>query len=135
MSAVHQNTLKAEQLQERLVMLAVRCLRLGDAVPKTPAGRHISMQIIRSGTSPAPNYAEARAAESILDFVHKLAIVEKELNETIIWLDILAKSKMISEKLLSGLRDETQQLSRIIHRSIVTAKRRGVRLSKMTNDQ
>lgn len=135
MSAVNQSTLKAEELQERRVMLAVRCLRLGDAVPTTPAGRYMSLQIIRSGTSPAPDYPETHAAQSILDFVHKLTIVEKALNETSIGLDILAKLKMLSERLVNGLRDETHQPSRIIHRSFVAAKRRSVRLSKMTTDQ
>lgn len=112
MSALNQNTSKAEELQERLVMLAVRRLPLGDAVSKPPAGRHVSVQIIRSGISLAPNYPVARAAESILDFVHKLAIVEKDFNEMILGRDILAQSNMISERLVSGLRDETDQWSR-----------------------
>ena len=60
----------ADELQQRLVQHAVRVLRLADALPKTVAGRHIAQQIIRAGTSPAPNYAEARAAESTSEFVH-----------------------------------------------------------------
>jgi four helix bundle protein len=44
---------------------------------------------MRSGTSPAPNYAEARSAESKRDFVHKLKICLKELNETEVWLQIV----------------------------------------------
>jgi four helix bundle protein len=41
---------------------------------------------LRSGTTAAPNYAEARGAESHSDFIHKLRIVLKELNETAVWL-------------------------------------------------
>jgi four helix bundle protein len=114
----------ADALQERMVCLAVRILRLADTLPKTTAGRHIGQQIIRCGTASAPNYAEARAAESVSDFIHKLGIVEKELNETAVWIDILIAAEMMPARLLTDLRDETLQLCKIIHASIVTAKKR-----------
>ncbi len=43
---------------------------------------HLKSQIIRSGISPALNYAEAGDAESLRDFIHKLKIALKELRET-----------------------------------------------------
>ena len=73
---------KADEIEERLIEFAVRIIKLSSNLPKTPAGRHIAAQILKSGTSPAPNYGEARSAESRADFVHKLGIVLKELNET-----------------------------------------------------
>ena len=76
----------ADALQERLVLFAVEIIGLVTCLPKTTAGRHVAGQVLRSGTSPAPNYAEARGAESGADFVHKLRIAVKELNETGIWL-------------------------------------------------
>src|SRR5438034_744290 len=80
---------QADELEERLVDFAVRIVKLSAGLPKTPAGKHVAGQILRSGTSPAPNYGEARGAESHADFVHKLRIVLKELNETHIWLRII----------------------------------------------
>jgi four helix bundle protein len=80
---------QALQLEERLIKFAVLVLELSAELPKTSAGRHIAAQIVRSGTAAAPNYAEARGAESRADFVHKLGIVQKELNETAVWLRIL----------------------------------------------
>ena len=65
----------ADALEERLIDFAVRIVKLSASLPKTSAGRHISGQILRSGTSPAPNYGEARGAESHADFVHKLRLV------------------------------------------------------------
>ncbi len=65
---------KANEIENRLIDFAVRIIKLADALPKTPSGKHISGQLLRSGTSPAPNYAEARGAESSADFVHKLKI-------------------------------------------------------------
>jgi len=85
---------RADELEERLIDFAVRIVNLSANLPKTPAGKHIAGQIMRSGTSPAPNYGEARGAESHADFVHKLRIVLKELNETKIWLRVIERSQM-----------------------------------------
>ncbi|MEZ6035360.1 MAG: four helix bundle protein [Planctomycetaceae bacterium] len=68
---------KADELEDRLIDFAVRIIRLADSLPDSPAGKHISRQLLRSGTSPAPNYAEARGAESNADFIHKLKIALK----------------------------------------------------------
>ncbi len=43
-------------LQDRLVDFAVRIIKLSEALPNTKAGKHVSSQLLRSGTSPAPNY-------------------------------------------------------------------------------
>ena len=59
-------------LEERLIDFAVRIIRTAESLPKTRAGNHISGQIIRCGTSPAPNYGEAQSAESRADFIHKI---------------------------------------------------------------
>jgi len=72
---VNKNQQLADQLEERLIDFAVRIVHLSARLPKTPAGRHVAGQILRCGTSPAPNYSEARAAESRADFVHKLRAV------------------------------------------------------------
>ena len=90
----------ADELQRRLVSFAVKIIELAGHLPKTPAGRHVSGQILRSGTSPAPNYGEARGAESRADFVHKLRIAVKELNETGIWLLIILEARMVPPSLL-----------------------------------
>ena len=55
---------RADQLEERLIDFAVRIVKLSAHLPKTSAGRHVAAQILRSGTSPAPNYGEARGGES-----------------------------------------------------------------------
>src|SRR2546423_12992084 len=91
---------RADELKERLIDFAVRIVNLSASLPKTPAGKHIAGQIMRSGTSPAPNYGEARGAESHADFVHKLRIVLKELNETKIWLRGIERSEMLKKELM-----------------------------------
>ena len=113
---------KADELEERLIDFAVRVIKLSARLPKTPAGKHIAGQILRSGTSPAPNYGEARGGESHADFVHKLGIVLKELNETLIWLRVIERSSILKPDLLTDIIDENRELCRIFTSSLKTAR-------------
>ena len=113
---------KGADIEERLLEFAVRVGKAIDTLPDTRLGRHIAGQLVRSGTSPAPNYAEACAAESKKDFIHKLAIVLKELRESSVWIRLIVKSEMVPEQRLELLRDECDQLCKIIAKSLVTAK-------------
>jgi four helix bundle protein len=116
----------ADALQERLISFAVKIIELVAHLPKTIAGRQVGGQVLRSGTSPAPNYAEARGAESRADFVHKLRIAVKELNETGIWLRIILKTGMAPEALVTSLVTENCELARILSASIKTAQAKGL---------
>jgi four helix bundle protein len=112
-------------LQERLIDYAVRIIKLSEALPDTKAGKHVSSQVLRSGTSPAPNYGEAQSAESPADFIHKLKVALKELRETEIWLKIITKAKMIKPaSQLNPLLQETDELVAILFTSIETAKKK-----------
>jgi four helix bundle protein len=111
-------------LQDRLIDYAVRIIRLSEAIPETKAGRHICSQLLRSGTSPAPNYGEAQSAESKADFIHKLKIALKELRETEIWLKTIVRAKLIEpQEQLAPLLKETDELISILFKSVETAKK------------
>ena len=112
----------ADELEERLVNFAVRIIKLSACLPRTPAGKHIAGQILRSGTSPAPNYGEARGAESRADFVHKIRVVLKELNETSIWLRIIERSRLLKTELLVEIIQENGDLCRIFTASLKTVR-------------
>ena len=115
---------RGDELEERLVDFAVPVVKLSARLPRTPAGRHMAGQILRSGTSPAPNYGEARGAESPADFVHKLRIVLKELNETAIWLRLIDRSQLLRSELLADIINENAELCRIFTASLKTARQR-----------
>lgn len=116
---------KEYDLEDRLIDYAVRIVKLSAALPDTKAGRHFSTQILKSGTSPAPNYGEAQAAESKGDFKHKLKVSLKELRETEVWLKIILKAELVkSEHLLTPLMEETSELIAILYSSIKTAEKR-----------
>lgn len=112
----------ADELEDRLINFAVRIIRLSSRLPRTPAGKHVAGQILRSGTSPAPNYGEARGAESSADFIHKIRVVLKELNETSIWLRIIERSQMLPRSLLVDLIRENGELCKIFTSSIKTLR-------------
>src|SRR5947208_8226578 len=114
----------ADQLEDRLIEFAARIIGFSTELPRTPAGRHIALEILRSGTAAAPNYAEARGAESRADFVHKLGIVQKELNETSVWLRIVLRISREKADLIVAILQENIELARIVTASIRTAKTR-----------
>jgi four helix bundle protein len=124
---------RADELEERLIDFAVRIVKLSSGLPRTPAGKHIAGQVMRSGTSPAPNYGEARGAESHADFVHKLRIVLKELNETSIWLRVIERSQLLKTELIVDIIKENKELCKIFTASLKTA-RNGIK-SQMRNDK
>ncbi|MGI9518246.1 MAG: four helix bundle protein [Pirellulaceae bacterium] len=111
-----------EELAERPLDFAARAGKMVDALPETRMGRHIAGQLVRSATSPAPNYAEACAAESRRDFVHKLSICLKELRESRCWLRMIRKAELLTAARVNSLLDECAQLCNIIGKSVVTAK-------------
>ena len=112
----------ADKLENRLIDFAVRIIKLAASLPSSAAGRHIAGQILRCGTSPAPNYGEARGAESRADFVHKIRVVLKELNETSVWLRIIERSELLKAELLVDIIHENGALCKIFAASLKTAR-------------
>ena len=94
---------KGADIEERLLDFAVRVGKAIDALTDTRLGRHVAGQLVRSGTSPAPNGAEACAAESKKDFIHKLGIVLKELRESAVWIRLVVKSQLMPQERLELL--------------------------------
>ena len=73
-------------------------------------------------TAAAANYGEARGAESRADFIHKLKVVFKELNETTIWLELIGESSLLSTDNIVAIVAENRELCRIVAASIKTAR-------------
>ncbi len=111
-----------DELSERLWAFAARVGKVVDALPDSRLGRHVAGQLVRCGTSPAPNYDEACAAESRADFVHKISVCLKEMRETRGWLRFIVKASLLAGKLIAPLLDEAEQLAKILAQSVLTAK-------------
>ena len=118
------NEEKTYDLEDRLIDFAVRIIQVAESLPKTRVGNHIGGQLIRCGTSPAPNYGEAQSAESPSDFIHKMKVGLKELRETKVWLLMIVKANLIRPaSKLDPLIDENNQLISIFVTSINTARK------------
>jgi len=110
-------------LEERLVNFAVSIIDITEKLPGNQTGKHISGQLVRSGTSPASNYGEAQGAETRQDFIHKMKIALKELRESRIWLKIINKKMLISAKNeIESVLCECEELIRIFVKCIKTAE-------------
>lgn len=83
---------KKYDIEDRLINFSVSIINIVEKLPNTRTGNHIANQLVRCGTSPAPNYGEAQSAESRQDFIHKVKICLKELRETKIWLKVIQHS-------------------------------------------
>ena len=111
-------------LEDRLLEFASAVIDLSESLPATRAGNHIAGQVLRSGTSPFPNHGEAKAAESRDDFNHKLKVCLEELRETRRWARLIKRKSWVkNETTLLFVLGECEELIRIFHSSIQTAKR------------
>jgi four helix bundle protein len=86
---------KKYNLEERLLDYAAQVTRLVEKLPTTRTGNHVAGQLLRSGTSPLPNHAEAQSAESRRDFIHKFRICHKELRESSRWLRLIERIPLL----------------------------------------
>ena len=110
------------ELKARTKTFALRIIKLTRAIPKSDdAGRIIAKQIVRSGTSVAANYRASCRARSQAEFIAKIGTVEEEADETALWLELLVESGIMSERKLSALLTEADELTAIMASSRKTA--------------
>lgn len=113
---------KESILQDKSEAFAARIIKLYQFLIKEEHESIIAKQIYRSGTSIGANIAESKNAQSGLDFIHKLSIALKEANETEFWLKSLYAGNYINEAGFTSLRDDNEQLIKMLVSSIKTMK-------------
>ena len=110
-------------LEERLLQFSTSIVKLVEELPNTRAGNHVANQLLRSGTSPYANHAEAQAAESRSDFIHKLRICLKELRETKRWIMLIQRAALARQaERVNDLLLECEELIKIFMQSNRTAE-------------
>jgi four helix bundle protein len=114
-----ENVLKSKSLS-----FAIRIVNLVRFLNSDKSEFVISKQILRSGTSIGAMIAEAEFAESKLDFIHKLAIAQKEANETIYWLILLKETEFLSNNQFEDIHNNAVELLKLLTSSIKTTKSR-----------
>src|SRR5213592_2998839 len=111
----------ADEFSDRLWRFAARIATVADALRDTRSGRHAAGQLVRCGTSSAPNYDEACAAESRRDFAHKVGVAAKEMRESNGWLKFIVLAKMLPQGRIAPLIKESEELLRMLAKSAITA--------------
>lgn len=114
--------MKATPLRDRTKQFALRIIRMFGALPKTTEAQVMGKQVLRSGTSVAANYREASRARSDAEFLSIMGIVERELDETALWLERLVESGIVAANKMSDLQKEADELICITVQSIKTCK-------------
>ena len=108
--------------KDRTKKLALRIIRLTEALPKKQTAEIISKQSIRSGTSIGANYRAACRGKSPADVIHKLSIVEEEADESLYWMELLIDAGMIPGSKMVNLMNETNEIIAMTVASIKTLR-------------
>lgn len=116
------NEKKPNVVRDKSFAFAVRIVNLYKHLCFDKKEFVLSKQLLRSGTSVGANIREAVNAESKKDFIHKLAIAQKECDESIYWLELLKETKYIDVNEFESLENEATELLKIIKSIIITTK-------------
>ena len=112
-----------EALGERFYEFALRAVKLTDALPERRlASRVLGDQVLRSATSVASNYEEARGAISRADFVSKMGLAYKECRESVFWLRLIRDAQLLPPSRLDAIVAEAMELRAILGKSLKTAR-------------
>lgn len=82
----------------------------------------LSKQLLRSGTAIGALVRESEHAESKADFIHKLAIAQKEANESDYWIELLFQSEFLNENQFQSLNSDLAEINKILASIIITTK-------------
>ena len=111
-----------EQLRDRTKAFALRIIRLYRSLPYGADTQVLGKQLLRCGTSVAANYRAVCRARSKAEFVAKIGIVVEEVDEAVLWLELLTESGIVSAVKTEGLLQEANELTAIFAASQRTAR-------------
>jgi four helix bundle protein len=112
-----------QEMKRRTKEFAKRIIKLCRSLPDTWEARRVSDQLFRAGTSVGANYRAACRARSKVEFISKLSVVLEDTDESLYWLEIIAETRLLQEKLLLSLMQEGNELIAILVSTINTSKR------------
>ena len=113
-----------KELEARTKRFALSVIAFVGKLPRGKASDVIGYQLLKSGTSIGANYREANRAQSHDDFIHKVAVCEKEAAETEYWLELAVEANLTTSSSTEELLQEVRELLAIFVASGRTAKSR-----------
>ena len=118
--------MKENVLKKKSFDFALRILNLFKYLQDNKKEYIMSKQLLRSGTSVGAMVREAEFAESINDFIHKMSIAQKEINETIYWLELLCSAEYITNHQFENIKSDAAEIIRLLTSSIKTSKKKPI---------
>jgi len=114
--------MKKNTIKDKSFAFAIRIVKLYKYLCEDKKEYILSKQLLRSGTSVGAMIREAEFAETKKDFIHKMAIAQKEINETIYWLELLKETDFLSLDQFEDLNKDAIEVIKLITSIIKTAK-------------
>ena len=122
--------MKDNVIKEKSFVFAVRVVKLFQYLTVEKKEFVLSKQFLRSGTAVGAMTREAEHGESKSDFIHKLSIAQKEINESIYWLELLFATGYLTKNELENIKPDTEEILKIITSILKTTK---INLNKSPN--
>ena len=114
--------MRENALKSKSFGFAIRVVRLYQFLTKEQKEYVLSKQLLRSGTAIGALYREAEHAESKADFIHKLAIAQKECNETLYWLELLKETDYLANDQFESINNDAVELIKLLTTIIKNSK-------------
>ncbi|GAT62630.1 four helix bundle protein [Paludibacter jiangxiensis] len=114
--------MKENIVKDKSFVFAIRIVNLRRYLIENKKESVLSKQLLRSGTSVGAMIREAEHAETKNDFKHKMAIAQKEINETIYWLELLHATDYISSEQFNSINNDAIELIKLITSILKTTK-------------
>ncbi|MBT3478729.1 MAG: four helix bundle protein [Candidatus Marinimicrobia bacterium] len=115
--------MKKNIIKDKSFDFAIRIVKLYQYLTTEKNEYVLSKQLLRSGTSVGAMVRESEHAESKADFIHKLAIAQKESNETLYWLELLNRTDYLKVSEFESINNDVTEIIKLLTSIIITTKK------------
>ena len=112
-----------DYLHEKTKRFAIEIIKFVNVLPKNRISNVLGIQLLKAGTSVGANYRASCRARSRADFISKMGIVEEEADESLYWLELLLKAKIVTQNQIQNLQSEANEILSMVVASIKTARK------------
>lgn len=116
--------MKENVIKNKSFAFAIKIINISRALIEQKKEFILSKQMLRSGTAIGALIRESEHAESCTDFIHKLAVAQKEANETEYWIELLFQSQLIDEEMYKSILKDVTELRKMLASIIITTKKK-----------
>jgi four helix bundle protein len=114
--------MKESLIKTKSFGFAIRIVKLYQYLCEQKKEFVLSKQLLRSGTSVGAMIREAEHSESKRDFIHKMAIAQKEINEAIFWLELLNATDYLSVEQFESINADAVEIIKLVTTIIKSTK-------------